>query len=135
MPAWLVKTEPSTYSFQDLQREKRTVWEGVANATALIHLRKIRKGDAVFVYHTGKEKRIVGLAQAASDAYADPKDKAGKLAVVDLAPGALAKTPVTLAALKGDPRFKDFGLVRMGRLSVMPVPAALEQALRKLAGL
>src|SRR3977135_2323956 len=85
MARFLVKTEPSTYSFDDLQRDKRTVWDGVSNPVALKHLATIRKGDTVIVYHTGDEKQAVGLAVAASDAYPDPKFKDPKRPVVDLA--------------------------------------------------
>lgn len=123
MNTWLVKTEPSTYSFEDLVKAKRTRWDGVANPVAVKNLRAIKKGDAVLVYHTGDVKACVGLAKAASDGYDDPKDP--KLAVVDLeADRALAK-PVTLAAIKARDLFKDFALVRQGRLSVMQVPADL----------
>ncbi|MBI3832073.1 MAG: EVE domain-containing protein [Planctomycetes bacterium] len=134
MPTWLVKTEPSTYGFADLQREKKTVWSGVANNAALLHLRQIRKGDAIFVYHTGDEKAVVALAMAVSDSYPDPKEKDPKLAVFDIAPVRALKKQVTLAQIKADKRFKEFGLVKISRLSVMPVPPEIEAALMKLAG-
>ena len=138
MPAWLFKTEPSTYSFADLQRDKKTVWEGVKNPTALQHIRKVKRGDAIYFYHTGSEKCIVGLARAASAPYPDPKASAAekaKLAVVDLEPARPVPKMVTLAQLKADARFKTFDLVRISRLSVMPVPKPLEKALREMLGL
>src|SRR5512145_3114947 len=97
MAAFLVKTEPSTYSFADLQREKRAVWDGVSNPVALRHLSTIRKGDTVIVYHTGNEKQAVGLATAVSDPYPDPKLKDPKRPAVDLEPGRALPKPVTLA--------------------------------------
>jgi predicted RNA-binding protein with PUA-like domain len=141
MATFLVKTEPGEYSFADLVKEKRAVWSGVSNNAALAHIRSMRKGDEVFVYHTGDEKAIVGLAEAVSGPYEDPKQPGlnaegkPKFAVVDLKPLRGAKTAVTLAEIKADKRFKDFVLVRQGRLSVMPVPAELDKVLRGMAGL
>ena len=119
MGRWLFKTEPSEYSFERLVREGRTTWDGVANALALKHLRQVKKGDDVAIYHTGNVKAVVGVAKAASDAKGD---------VVDLVP-VNPVTPVPLASIKSDKRFKGFPLVRMGRLSVMPVPDGLWRAL------
>lgn len=124
MGRWLFKTEPSDYSFERLQKEKRATWDGVTNALALIHLRRVKKGDAVLVYHTGDVKAVVGLARAAGDAYPDPKANDPKLVVVDLTPER-ALPPIPLEAIKKNPKFKSFDLVRNGRLSVMPVPDAL----------
>jgi predicted RNA-binding protein with PUA-like domain len=141
MATFLLKTEPSTYSFADLVRDKRCTWDGVTNAAALIHLRSIKKGDEVLIYHTGDEKAIVGLARATSNAYEDPRQPGKtpqgqpKFAVIDLAPAKAAKSPVTLAAIKADQAFADFALVKISRLSVMPVPPAIEKALRETAGL
>lgn len=141
MATFLFKTEPETYSFGDLVREKRAVWDGVTNNTALLHLRSAKKGDEVLVYHTGDVKAVVGLAKIVSDPYEDPENPgenaagAPKFAVVDLAPVRAAKTPVTLAQVKGDAAFAEFPLVTQPRLSVMPVPAALDTRLRTLAGL
>ncbi len=141
MATYLFKTEPSEYSFADLVREKRCVWSGVTNNAALLQLRLVRKGDEVLIYHTGDERAIVGLGRAASDAYEDPKrpgrnDKGEpKFAVVDLVPVRAAKVPVTLAAIKADPRFAEFPLVVQGRLSAMAVAAAFDSPLRLLAGL
>jgi predicted RNA-binding protein with PUA-like domain len=121
MAHWLVKEEPEHYSFEALQRDGRTTWSGVRNPLAQKHLRSIRKGDRIFYYHTGKEKAVVATARAASDAYTDPADKTGKLSVVDVVPDTRLARPVTLAEIKSDTAFASFPLVRMSRLSVMPV--------------
>lgn len=140
MPAWLFKTEPSECSLADLQRAGRTTWDGVNNPTALLHLREVRRGDTVFIYHTGDERAVVGVARAAGDPFEDPARPGlnprgePKFAVIDLEEARPFARPAPLAAIKADPRFKDFPLVTMGRLSVMPVPAALERALRDMGG-
>lgn len=117
---WIVKTEPSTYSFDDLARQKTAVWDGVKNNLALKHLRSMQPGDQVLVYHTGDEKAVVGVADVVSRPYADPKQKDPKLTVVDLHARERLPRPVPLAEIKKDRAFADLGLVRMGRLSVMP---------------
>jgi predicted RNA-binding protein with PUA-like domain len=132
MARWLLKTEPSDYGYGDLERAGKAVWDGVKNAVALKHLRSIRKGDEVLVYHTGDEKALVALARATSDARADPQDP--KLAVFDLEPRRRLPRPVTLAEIKADPAFAAWELVRLPRLSVMPVPDALYRRLLALAG-
>jgi predicted RNA-binding protein with PUA-like domain len=129
---WLVKTEPGDYSFDDLVRDGTTTWTGVANAVAQKHLKAMAPGDRVFVYHTGDVKAIVGLAKVASEPRPDKKEP--KFAVVDLTADRPVKKPVTLAAVKADPEFADFSLVRIGRLSVMPVPETLWKRLLKMAG-
>jgi len=118
---FLVKEEPEHYSFDAFVKDGRTTWDGVRNPVAQRNLRSIRKGDLVFYYHTGKQKAVVGIAKALADAYPDPKDKTGRAHVVDLTPVKRLVEPVTLAAVKADPRFADFALVRISRLSVMPV--------------
>jgi predicted RNA-binding protein with PUA-like domain len=118
---WLVKEEPTHYAFADLQRDGRTVWSGVRNALAQKHLKAMTKGERVFYYHTGDEKAVVGIARVASAPRPDPDDPSGKLAIVDLAAVGPLAQPVTLAAIKADAFFADFALVRMARLSVMPV--------------
>jgi predicted RNA-binding protein with PUA-like domain len=123
MAYWLVKTEPSGYSWDDLVREKRAVWDGVAHPTALRHLRAMGPGDEVLVYHTGAEKRIVGIARVAREAYPDPKGGGDSAAVVDLVPVRPLERPVTLAEVKASGRFADWELTRLPRLSVMPVKA------------
>jgi predicted RNA-binding protein with PUA-like domain len=121
MAQWLVKEEPENYAFAQLEEDGKTVWAGVRNPLAQKHLRSIRKGDRVFYYHTGKEKAVVGIAKAASDAYPDPAISSGALFVVDIAPERALPNPVTLAAIKAEKAFAAFPLVRMSRLSVMPV--------------
>ena len=130
---WLLKTEPSAYSFADLERDKRAVWDGVSNALALKHLRSMKRGDLAFIYHTGDEKQIVGIAEVTSDAYPDPKEKDPRLVVVDLKPRERLSRPVTLAEVKTVGEFCDFELVRMGRLSVMPVSGERWKKLLKMA--
>ena len=132
MASWLFKSDPETYSFDDLQRDKKTVWDGVSNNVALKHLRNTRKGDRVLVYHTGKEKAIVGMAEIVSDPYADPKQKDSRLTVVDLKTGERLPQPITLAEIKKQPGLKDFDLVRLPRLSVMPVSESQWKALLAL---
>jgi predicted RNA-binding protein with PUA-like domain len=131
---WLFKEEPSHYSFDALVKDKKTVWSGVKNPLAQKHLRSVKKGDRIFYYHTGDEKSVVGVARALGDAYPDPDDKTGKVHVVDVGPVKKLPKPVTLATIKADPAFKDFALVRISRLSVMPVSAAEWTRIEKLAG-
>lgn len=133
MAYWLLKTEPSTYSYADLERDGRTTWDGVSNSLALKHLRSMQKGDLAFIYHTGDEKAIVGIAEVASGAYPDPKQKDARLVVADLKPKERLPRAVTLAAVKARKEFARFELVRMARLSVMPVPADLWKLLRSMA--
>ena len=141
MTTFLLKTEPNDYCFDDLLRDGSTIWDGVANPTACMNMRTATPGDEAFIYHTGSDKHIAGLARITSAPYADPKrpdlTKAGeiKFVVFDIEPIATATTPVTLAEIKADPRFAKFLLVTQGRLSAMPVPAAINRALRKMAGL
>jgi len=118
---WLLKSEPGTYSFSDLTREGRACWDGVSNPAALGHLRAMKKGDEALFYHTGSEKAIVGLARIVSDPYPDPQLDDPRRVVVDVAAVRPLEHPVTLSAVKADPRFRNLGLVRIGRLSVMPV--------------
>jgi len=128
---WLLKTEPTTYSYADLEREGRATWDGVANPVALKHLRTMAVGDRCFIYHTGAEKRIVGVARVTKAPYPDPKAGDPKLVVVDLEPVERVGRPVTLAEIKADPRFADWELVRIGRLSVMPVSAERWRLIRE----
>jgi predicted RNA-binding protein with PUA-like domain len=118
---WLVKEEPSNYNFAQFLADGSTVWSGVKNPLAQRNLRGMKKGDRVFYYHTGNEKAIVGTAKVTTVAYPDPKDRSGKLVVVELAADKKLKRPVTLAEIKASGRFADFPLVRLPRLSVMPV--------------
>ena len=120
---WLVKTEPGTYSWADLERDGRTVWDGVKNALALKHLSAVTKGDEVLVYHTGDEKAAVGVARAARGAYPDPKQKDVRLIVIDLEPVRALARPVSLAEMRANAALEGFDLLRLPRLSVMPVSA------------
>ena len=124
MAQWLMKEEPEHYSYDQLDRDRKTVWAGVKNPLAQKHLRSIRKGDRIFYYHTGKQKAVVAVARAAGDAYPDPQDRSGKMFVVDVVPEKKLSRPVTLAEIKADRAFAGFPLVRMSRLSVMPVTDA-----------
>jgi predicted RNA-binding protein with PUA-like domain len=125
MSFWLFKQEPSAYSYSDLEKDSRTVWDGVSNNLALKHLRNVRKGDKIMFYHSGEEKQIVGLMEALSDAYPDPKSTNKSSAVVDVGPLKRLDVPVSLKRIKADQRFAAWELVRMSRLSVMPVPKTL----------
>ena len=118
---WLFKEEPTHYSYEDLVRDGKTTWTGVRNPLAQKHLRSVAKGDRIFFYHTGDEKSVIGVMKAVGAAYPDPADKTGKLYAVDVAPVKKLSKPVTLASIKADTSFADFALVRMSRLSVMPV--------------
>ena len=133
MAQWLVKEEPEHYSYDQLEKDRRTVWAGVKNPLAQKHLRTIRKGDRIFYYHTGKEKAVVATARAAGDAYPDPKDPSGKLYVVDVVADKKLPRPVTLAEIKADRAFASFALVRMSRLSVMPVTDAEWARIEKMS--
>ena len=131
---WILKTEPSTYSFADLVKAKRAVWDGVANPVALKNLRAMAKGDDALIYHTGDEKAVVGVATILSAAYPDPKQKDPRFVVVDIKAVRPLKRAVTLAEIKADPAFADLALVRQGRLSVVPALAAQWHRLVKLGG-
>ena len=133
MAKWLLKSDPDTYSFADLQREGRTVWDGVRNNLALKHLRTIHRGDSLLIYHTGEERAVVGLAEAVSEAYPDPKQEDPRLAVIDLKAGKRFARPVSLDEIKGRAAFKAFALVRLPRLSVMPVSEEQWKAILDLA--
>jgi predicted RNA-binding protein with PUA-like domain len=118
---WLFKEEPSHYNYDDLVRDGKTTWTGVRNPLAQKHLRSVKKGDQIFYYHTGDEKSVVGVMKATANAAPDPADQEGKLYAVDVAPVRKLRRPVKLSEIKADKRFADFPLVRMSRLSVMPV--------------
>ncbi len=130
---WLVKEEPEHYSFDQFVKDGSTVWSGVKNPVAQRNLRAMQKGDRVFYYHTGKEKAIVGTAKVTAAAYADPNDRDGKLVVVELAPDRKLKRAVTLSEVKASGRFGDWALVRIPRLSVMPVTEEQWEAIEQLA--
>ncbi|MCU0491778.1 MAG: EVE domain-containing protein [Chloroflexaceae bacterium] len=132
---WLLKTEPDNYNFADLERDTTTVWDGVANNAALKHMRAMQPGDMALIYHTGDERQAVGLAEVTTAAYPDPKGDNAALVVVDVTSLRRLPQPVTLAAIKADPFFADFALVRQGRLSVVPVTAEQWQRLLAMAEL
>ncbi len=131
MKRWLIKTEPGTYAYDDLEREGATRWDGVKNNTALIHLRKIKRGDELLVYHTGKEKQVVGVARATSAPYPDPALDDERYVVVDIEPVRALDEPKTLKAMREEAAFEGFELLTNPRLSVMPVPAPIA---RKILG-
>ena len=118
---WLFKTEPNEYSYNDLEQEKKAVWDGVSNNLALKNLREVRLGDEVLIYHSGDEKAIVGIAEAITDAYPDPNEADEKVVVVNLKSKRRLSRPLTLAEIKAIEALSDFDLVRLPRLSVMPV--------------
>jgi predicted RNA-binding protein with PUA-like domain len=121
MAHWLIKSEPSAYSWSQFVKDKKTSWTGVRNAQAAINLKAMKPGDRVFFYHSNEGKEVVGIAEVAKAAYPDPTDKDGKAVTVDVKAVEPVKKAVTLAAIKADPRLKDFGLVRQSRLSIVPV--------------
>ncbi len=129
---WLLKTEPGDYSWDQLERAGRVLWDGVRNPAALRNLGAMKLGDRVLVYHTGDEKAVVGLAEVVRAAYPDPKYPDGKLVVVDLEPRARLGRPVTLAAMKALAEFRESPLARQGRLSVVPITAAQWKAVEAL---
>jgi predicted RNA-binding protein with PUA-like domain len=131
---WLFKEEPANYSFDTLVKDGEATWSGVRNPVAQKNLHAVQRGDRIFYYHTGKEKSVVGIAKALGHAYPDPKDKTGKAAVVDVGPVKKLKRPVTLAEIKADPWFKTFALVRISRLSVMPVTDAEWKRIERMSG-
>ena len=124
MAYWLVKSEPLSYSWDQLVKDKHTFWSGVRNFQASANLKAMKAGDLAFFYHSNVGLEIVGIARVAKEYYPDHTDKTGKFGMVDLAPVKPLKTPVTLAAIKAEPKLKDIALVRMSRLSVQPVSDA-----------
>jgi len=134
MPArhWLIKSEPAAYSWDDLVREGETLWDGIRNHRAANNLRAMKKGDRAFFYHSVTGKEIVGIAEISESGLADPKDE--KWAAVRIKPVRPLARPVTLAAVKADPAFADFALVRQARLSVVPVTPEHWRRLMGMAG-
>jgi predicted RNA-binding protein with PUA-like domain len=124
MNYWLVKSEPGTYSWDNLVADKRTDWTGVRNFQASNNMKAMKKGDRVFFYHSGGEPAVVGIAEVVKEYYPDPTDKEGRFGMVDLAAVGPLKRPVSLAEIKAEKKLADFKLVRQGRLSVVPVSAA-----------
>ena len=135
MNYWLLKSDPDDYSYDNLAKDGKTMWDGVTNNLALQNLRKIKKGDLLLIYHTGDEKAIVGLAVAASNPYPNPNGDNEKLIVIDIKAKKRAKRPVTLSEIKQMPEFSDFPLVLLPRLSVMPMSEEEYKRLVELASL
>ena len=131
---WILKTEPTKYSYDDLARDKSTAWDGVKNNLALKHIKQMSPGDQALIYHSGKVKAAVGLARIKSAAYQDPDANDPRLFVMDIEAAGELPRPVTLRDIKADPAFKDLALVRIPRLSVVPASAAQWKRLLKLAG-
>ncbi len=134
MRHWLVKSEPGTYSWDRFVKDGGTTWDGVRNFQAAANLKAMKKGDRAFFYHSNEGLAIVGIAEVAKEAYPDPSDKSGKFVMVDLKPVMPVKNPVTLAAIKAEPKLKNLALVRQGRLSVSPVGEEEWQVIAKMAG-
>ncbi len=131
---WLFKEEPSHYSFDDLVKDGRTRWSGVKNPLAQQHLRGVRRGDRILYYHTGGEKAVIGIARAEGDAFPDPDDPSGRRVAVDIAPERKLPRPVALGEIKKLKAFAKFPLVRISRLSVMPVDDREWDAIVKMSG-
>lgn len=131
---WLVKSEPGTYSFEDLQRDSRTVWDGVRNHAAALHLKAMRVGDEVLFYHSQDGKAVVGVAKVAREAFPDASDPSGRFVAVELTPVRAVKRPVTLAEMKANPALAEMVMLRQGRLSVSPVTPVEWDAIMKMAG-
>lgn len=134
MAYWLVKSEPGTWSWDDMVKAKQTEWDGVRNHQAKLNLKAMRKGDRVFFYHSGDEKAVVGIVEVVKEAYPDDSDPTGTFVMVDVKAVAPMPKPVTLAAIKADGRFKDFGLVKLSRLSVVPCADAHWVAICAMGG-
>ena len=134
MRYWLLKSEPSAYSWEQLVKDGRTEWSGVRNFQAAANLKAMQVGDRAFFYHSGEGKEIVGIAEIVKQAYPDPGDKEGRFVMVDVKPVAPVKTPVTLAAIKADKKLGDLLLVRHSRLSVVPVSAEHWRVICKMGG-
>jgi predicted RNA-binding protein with PUA-like domain len=132
---WILKTDSDVYPFDQLERERKAVWDGVSNPAALRHIRAMNPGDPLLIYHSGATKEIVGLARVASAPYTDPKRGNPKLAVVDVEAERRLPRTVSLATIKSDPAFADLALVRQPRLSVIPVPESQWNKLLGMAGL
>jgi len=133
MAYWLMKSEPHKYAWDDLVRDRQTIWDGVRNHTAAIHLRTMKVGDRAFFYHSNEGKEIVGIVEIVREHYIDPKDAAERFPAVDVVPVEPLKSPVTLAAIKADPALAQMELIRQSRLSVAPVREAEWARIMELA--
>ena len=135
MNRWILKTDSDVYPFEQLERERRAVWDGVSNAVALKHIRTMSAGDPLLIYHSGVTKEIVGLARVVSQPYPDPKQPEGNLTVVDVEVDRRFPKTVSLTAIKAEPAFADLALVRQPRLSVIPVSEPQWNKLLAMGGL
>ena len=135
MSYWLLKSEPSSYAWEQLVKDGRTHWNGVRNFQAAKNLKSMKRGDQAFFYHSGEDRAIVGTCEIVKEAYPDPSDPEGRFVMVDVKALKPVKTPVTLAAIKAEPKLKDLALVRQSRLSVVSVADAEWKILAKMAGL
>jgi len=133
MSYWLLKSEPHVYSYTDLERDSQTIWDGVNNNLALKHIRTMSVGDLALIYHTGDERRAIGIAEIVSPPYIDPQLDDSKRAVVDIKAVRSLKRPITLTEIKQDPNFEGFDLIRISRLSVVPVSPEHWQRILNLA--
>jgi predicted RNA-binding protein with PUA-like domain len=133
MAYWLFKQEPSTYNYSQLEKDGMTVWDGVSNNLALKHLRNVKRGDKAIFYHTGDERQAVGIMEIVSDPYVDPKKESKSLVVINVKPERKLKKPVTLEQFKTDPAFVNWELVRISRLSVMPIPEKLWERIMRMS--
>ncbi|KKC25349.1 EVE domain-containing protein [Sphingomonas sp. SRS2] len=131
---WLVKSEPNTYSYGDLERDGKTIWDGVRNNAAALHLKAMREGDEVFFYHSQEGLAVVGIAKVVRTAFPDKTDPAGRFVAVELAPVRALTRPVTLADMKAEPALADMAMLRQSRLSVSPVAADQWKVILKMAG-
>jgi predicted RNA-binding protein with PUA-like domain len=134
MAYWLVKSEPNKYAFADLQRDGKTVWDGVRNNAAALHLKAMKLGDEVLYYHSQEGLEVVGVAKVVKESFLDPSDPAGRFVAVELAPECALKQPVSLQAMKANPELAGLEMIRQGRLSVSPVRPAEWSAILKMAG-
>lgn len=134
MAHWLMKSEPSAYSWDQLVKDGRTHWNGVRNHQAAANLKAMKKGDRVFFYHSNEGLAVVGIAEVVKEYYPDPSDASGKFGMVDIKPVAPLEKPVTLAAIKAEPKLGQLGLVRQSRLSVSAVDDAAWKLICKMGG-
>lgn len=134
MAHWLMKSEPSAYSWDQLVKDGRTHWNGVRNALASNNMKAMRKGDRAFFYHSNEGLAVVGIVEIVKEYYPDPGDESGKFGMVDVKPVMPMKTPVTLKSIKAEPRLKDLPLVRMSRLSVSSVDDASWKLICRMGG-
>ena len=134
MAHWLVKSEPAKYAYADLERDGRTVWDGVRNNAAALHLKAMRTGDEVFYYHSQEGLDVVGIAKVVKEAFPDESDRSGRFVAVELAPVRALKRPVTLAEMKAEPKLEGMAMLRQSRLSVSPVSDAEWATILQMAG-